>query len=64
MILNEKIKRAMFANLKEQKDTARLLNACKKANDVDSIRFYQNKLDVLDKHFYELIKQYEDCISD
>ena len=64
MILNEKIKRAMFANLKEQKDTARLLNACKKTNDVNSIRFYQNKFDELDKHFYELIKQYEDCISD
>ena len=64
MILNEKIKRAMFVNLKEQKDTARLLNACKKANDPDSIRFYQNKLDALDKHFYELIKQYENCISD
>ena len=63
-MIKREIKRAMFANLKEQKDTAKLLNACKKANDVDSIRFYQNKLDVLDKHFYELIKQYEDCISD
>ena len=63
-MIKHEIKRAMFVNLKEQKDTARLLNACKKANDVDSIRFYQNKFDVLDKHFYELIKQYENCISD
>ena len=64
MILNEKIKRAMFVNLKEQKDTARLLNACKKADDTDSIRFYEDKFSTLDKHFNELIKQYENCISD
>lgn len=53
------IERAMFADLKEQLDNYHLRDACQKGGQADAVRFYDNKISELNKHFNALIKQYE-----
>ena len=53
------IKNAMLNNLKAQKDTLKLLKACAKAGNYDSVKYYNDKINALDKEFNELYAQYE-----
>lgn len=63
-MIQREIKRAMYANLKEQTATYKLLDACENGAAADAVRFYENKLSELDEQLDDLIQAYEDCIPD
>ena len=63
-MIKHEIKRAMFANLKEQLNNYHLRDACQKGDKADAVRFYDDKISKLDSDFDELIQLYQECYED
>lgn len=59
------IKRKLYKNLKDQLQTYKSLDACERYGaEPDVIRTYEDAIQVYDAAFYNLIKLYENCLSD